>query len=53
MAGLIGAAARMEKKSPNIAEQELGIGGTTLWKICGMDTDSSMAVSFEITSNTK
>jgi protein transport protein SEC23 len=53
VAGLLGPAARMEKKSPNIADQEIGVGGTTVWKICGMDTDTSMAVAFEITANAK
>ena len=43
----------MDKKSPNIAEQEVGVGGTTMWKICGMDTETSMAVAFEITASSK
>ena len=53
VAGLLGSAARMDKKSPNIAEQEVGVGGTTMWKICGMDTETSMAVAFEITASSK
>ena len=47
---MLGQAARMEKKSTHIAETEIGVGGTTQWKICGMDTDTTLAVVFEITT---
>lgn len=43
----------MEKKSPNIADTELGFGGTTQWKLCGLDSDTSYGVVFEITANNK
>ena len=46
--GMLGPAARMEKKSPHISDTEVGLGGTTQWRLCGMDSDTTPAVIFEI-----
>lgn len=51
VAGLLGPAARMEKRGPNVAEHELGLGGTTQWKLCGLDFDTTLAVFFEVTAS--
>jgi protein transport protein SEC23 len=48
VAGLLGPACRMDKKGPAVAEAEVGQGGTTQWKMCGLDADTSVAVFFEI-----
>ncbi|MEW5313173.1 MAG: hypothetical protein WDW38_004762 [Sanguina aurantia] len=55
VAGLLGSAARMEsvKKSANVADSEVGLGGTTAWKIACLDTDSTVVVVFEITASSK
>eukprot|EP00798_Chlamydomonas_sp_ICE-L_P005189 gene5189-18413_t len=53
VAGLLGTAARMEKKSPNISDNEIGMGGTTQWKLCSLDLDTTVSVFFDITANNK
>mmetsp|Transcript_16153 Transcript_16153/g.34976 ORF Transcript_16153/g.34976 Transcript_16153/m.34976 type:complete len:765 (-) Transcript_16153:369-2663(-) len=53
VAGMLGPAARMEKKSPHIADTEVGLGGTTQWRMCGLDSETSLAVTFEITGSNK
>ncbi len=32
---------------------QVGLGGTTTWKMGGIDADTTVAVLFEITANTK
>eukprot|EP00775_Hariotina_reticulata_P005919 gene5919-6159_t len=49
--GLLGLAARAEKKSSTVADSEIGLGGTSQWKLCGLDADTTLAVLFEITGN--
>jgi len=49
VAGLLGPACRVDKKGPHVADTEVGQGGTTQWKMCGVDADASVAVFFEIT----
>jgi len=49
--GLLGLAARSEKKSSAVADSEIGLGGTSQWKLCGLDADTTLAVLFEITGN--
>lgn len=53
VAGLLGSAARLEKKSVHVADSEVGLGGTTAWKIACLDTDSTVVVVFEITASSK
>ena len=53
VAGMLGPAARVDKKSPHVADAEVGLGGTSTWKMCGLDTDTTLAVIFEITATTK
>jgi protein transport protein SEC23 len=36
VSGLLGPAAPVEKKSVSVAEQSVGYGGTTLWKLAGL-----------------
>ena len=36
VAGLLGPAAAVEKKSQNVADVAVGIGGTTQWKLAGL-----------------
>ena len=31
-----------------VSEQEVGIGGTTSWKLCGIDNSTSFAIYFEV-----
>ena len=36
VAGVLGPAAPMEKKGAAVAEQSVGMGGTTLWRLAGL-----------------
>lgn len=51
ISGLLGCAARSEKKSPAVADTEVGLGGTSQWKLAGLDADTTVGVLFEITGN--
>ena len=30
--------------------QEIGVGGTAAWKVCGLDPSTTLAVSFEVSN---
>jgi hypothetical protein len=34
-----------------VADTEVGLGGTSQWKLCGLDADTTVGVLFEITGN--
>lgn len=51
ISGLLGHAARGDKKSPAVADAEVGIGGCCQWKLQGLDVDTTVAVLFEITGS--
>jgi len=48
IAGLIGPCTSLNKKSPNVAETEIGYGGTNSWSIPGIDPSTTLAFYFEI-----
>ena len=39
--------ASLSKKTPYVADTEIGIGGTSAWRCCTMDTKSTYAFYFE------
>lgn len=51
ISGLLGHAARGEKKSPAVADSEVGIGGCCQWRLQGLDHDTTVAVLFEVTGS--
>lgn len=51
MEGAIGQLASLHKTGPLVAETETGVGGTTAWKLCSLDSRSTVAVFFETTAN--
>eukprot|EP00294_Goniomonas_avonlea_P013357 CAMPEP_0114556282 /NCGR_PEP_ID=MMETSP0114-20121206/9212_1 /TAXON_ID=31324 /ORGANISM="Goniomonas sp, Strain m" /LENGTH=677 /DNA_ID=CAMNT_0001741489 /DNA_START=307 /DNA_END=2340 /DNA_ORIENTATION=+ len=48
--GAIGCCASLNKKSPSVAETEIGAGGTCAWKLCGLEPTTSVAIFFEVTN---
>ncbi len=46
--GAIGHMSSLNKKQPNVSENELGIGGTSAWKICSFDPNSTFAIYFDV-----
>lgn len=53
IAGLMGPAAPVEKKSTVVADTHTGMGGTTTWKLASLDADTTVAVYFEIVAHSK
>jgi protein transport protein SEC23 len=50
VSGLIGHCVSMSNKSTYVGETEIGIGGTSTWKMAGLMPRSSLGVYFEIVS---
>mmetsp|Transcript_26598 Transcript_26598/g.44462 ORF Transcript_26598/g.44462 Transcript_26598/m.44462 type:complete len:757 (+) Transcript_26598:112-2382(+) len=48
--GAIGPCASLNKKSPCVAETELGLGGTSAWKLSALDSNTTIALYFEVTN---
>lgn len=49
VAGVIGPVASLNKESPSVStEMEIGIGGTTAWRMCTLDPHTTLAAYFEV-----
>ncbi|XP_015668008.1 protein transport protein Sec23B [Protobothrops mucrosquamatus] len=48
IAGAIGPCVSLNAKGPSVSENELGIGGTYQWKICGLDPTMTLAIYLEV-----
>jgi len=48
VSGCIGHAASANKKTNNVSETEIGVGGTSGWRIGGLDTHTTLAFFFEV-----
>jgi len=46
--GVIGPCVSMNVKGPNVSETEMGIGGTSQWKFCALNTNTTPAIFFEV-----
>lgn len=46
--GLIGPALSLGKKSPSVSDVEIGLAGTTSWKICGLMPRTTLALYLEM-----
>jgi protein transport protein SEC23 len=46
--GAIGHVSSLERRSANVSDLEIGIGGTSAWRACGLGPRSSYAFFFEI-----
>uniref|UniRef100_A0A0D9X8U8 Protein transport protein SEC23 n=1 Tax=Leersia perrieri TaxID=77586 RepID=A0A0D9X8U8_9ORYZ len=46
--GVIGPCTSLEKKSPLSSDTVVGQGGTTAWKMCGLDRKTSICLVFDI-----
>lgn len=50
--GAIGQCASLNKTSPSVSESVVGVGGTTAWRLCGMDPSSTLALYFDVAAQT-
>eukprot|EP00771_Trimastix_marina_P000269 gnl/Trimastix_PCT/1282.p1 GENE.gnl/Trimastix_PCT/1282~~gnl/Trimastix_PCT/1282.p1 ORF type:complete len:761 (+),score=284.41 gnl/Trimastix_PCT/1282:56-2284(+) len=48
VAGALGHCHSLKRKAPNVADLEIGQAGTFAWKICAMNSNSTLAFFFEI-----
>lgn len=49
VAGVIGGVASLGKASPSVSQDvEVGIGGTSAWRLCSLDPNTSLAIYFEV-----
>lgn len=49
IAGVIGPVATMNKQSPSVStDSEIGIGGTSAWRMCTLDKNTTLAAYFEV-----
>lgn len=46
VAGLLGSAASLEAKSSAVAEQQVGLGGTTKWRLASLVSHATITYSF-------
>eukprot|EP00271_Cylindrocystis_brebissonii_P001991 TRINITY_DN1233_c2_g1_i1.p1 TRINITY_DN1233_c2_g1~~TRINITY_DN1233_c2_g1_i1.p1 ORF type:complete len:780 (+),score=203.52 TRINITY_DN1233_c2_g1_i1:402-2741(+) len=51
--GSVGPCASLDRKSLFVSETVVGQGGTTAWKLCGLDASTSLALFFEIVPTTQ
>eukprot|EP00597_Dinobryon_sp_UTEXLB2267_P016243 CAMPEP_0201092638 /NCGR_PEP_ID=MMETSP0812-20130820/1235_1 /ASSEMBLY_ACC=CAM_ASM_000668 /TAXON_ID=98059 /ORGANISM="Dinobryon sp., Strain UTEXLB2267" /LENGTH=696 /DNA_ID=CAMNT_0047344369 /DNA_START=252 /DNA_END=2343 /DNA_ORIENTATION=- len=50
IAGAIGPCASLKKAGPSVSENEVGIGGTSVWYLGGVDPATTIAFFFEVTN---
>eukprot|EP00600_Ochromonadales_sp_CCMP1393_P000030 CAMPEP_0174978780 /NCGR_PEP_ID=MMETSP0004_2-20121128/14403_1 /TAXON_ID=420556 /ORGANISM="Ochromonas sp., Strain CCMP1393" /LENGTH=736 /DNA_ID=CAMNT_0016230209 /DNA_START=232 /DNA_END=2442 /DNA_ORIENTATION=+ len=50
IAGAIGPCASLKKAGPCVSENEVGVGGTSLWYLGGVDPATTIAFFFEVTN---
>ena len=48
LAGVIGSVVSANKKGFNVAEQPIGVGGTSAWKLCHVDNTTTVAVYLDV-----
>ncbi|PXF40314.1 Protein transport protein SEC23 [Gracilariopsis chorda] len=49
IAGVIGPVASLNKDGPSVStDMEIGIGGTTSWRMCALDVNTTIAAYFEV-----
>uniref|UniRef100_A0A667XGG3 Protein transport protein SEC23 n=1 Tax=Myripristis murdjan TaxID=586833 RepID=A0A667XGG3_9TELE len=46
--GAIGPCVSLNSKSPCVSENEMGIGGTSQWKVCSLNPSTTLAMYFEV-----
>lgn len=51
VSGITGPCISMGKAGPNVAENQIGIGGTQAWKLCHLDNTTTIGAFFEIANH--
>lgn len=48
MSGAIGSCVSLHSRSNSVSDTEVGIGGTSQWKFCGINAGNTVGIFFEI-----
>uniref|UniRef100_A0A8C5FWU1 Protein transport protein SEC23 n=1 Tax=Gadus morhua TaxID=8049 RepID=A0A8C5FWU1_GADMO len=48
--GAIGPCVSLGAKGPSVSENEMGVGGTSQWKVCSLNPSTTLAMFFEVVS---
>ena len=51
VSGCVGPCAPLDKKSPLVSENTVGMGGTTVWRLCSLSQSTTLCVFFDIVGN--
>lgn len=46
--GVIGPCISLNRKNAAVSDSEIGVGGTSAWRICALDPSTSLCVVFEV-----
>ena len=46
--GVIGPCISLNRKNASVSDNEIGVGGTSAWRVCALDPSTSLAVLFEV-----
>jgi len=52
VSGAVGPLASLDRRGPNVADNELGVGGTCAWRACVLGPRTSYAFFFEVSGST-
>mmetsp|Transcript_22611 Transcript_22611/g.27289 ORF Transcript_22611/g.27289 Transcript_22611/m.27289 type:complete len:751 (+) Transcript_22611:306-2558(+) len=53
IAGVIGPCAPLDKPGPQVSEVPIGAGGTTAWRLCGLDAGTTLCVFMDVAETNK
>lgn len=45
---MIGPCISLNRKNAAVSDSEIGVGGTSAWRICALDPSTSLCVVFEV-----
>ena len=51
VSGCVGPCAPLDKKTPLVSENQVGMGGTTIWRLCSLSQSTTLCVFFDIVGN--
>lgn len=50
VSGAIGPCVSLGVKGPSVSDTEMGLGGTSQWKMCGLYPNTTLSLFFEVVS---
>ena len=51
--GVIGPCISLNRKNATVSDNEVGVGGTSAWRICALDPTTSLTVVFEVANQVR